>query len=100
MKNYRVKVRDDKAEFFEELLRYLDFLDYEKVEGFSEPRIYSNFEISDNYRKKNPESKTNEEFNIKVAGINESSFDSLREVMQKIDARRDSGKKQILPGNF
>jgi hypothetical protein len=32
MKHYRIKVRDDKAGFFEELLRYLDFLDYEYIQ--------------------------------------------------------------------
>jgi len=51
MKNYRVRVRDEKTAFFEELMRYLDFCDYESVEGFAEPRIYPGFEFKEKEKK-------------------------------------------------
>lgn len=89
MKNYRVKVRDDKAVFFEELMRYLDFLDYEKVEGFSEPRIYSSFEISPKNSKEAAGSKKGESDKSKSLQELNSGFGNLREVIEKIEAMRD-----------
>lgn len=93
MRNYRVKVRDDKAAFFEELMRYLDFLDYETVEGFSEPRIYSGFEIRPKSKKTTGESKNSGRSKDKLPFDPDSGFSSLREVMDKIDAMRDRSKK-------
>ncbi len=87
MIHYRIKVRDEKAPFFEELLRYLDFLDYEKVEGFSEPRIYANFELkskADSNKGKPVEVPRG----IKNSGGN--SADNLREVLSRIDKLRES----------
>ncbi len=93
MKNFRVKVRDDKADFFEELMRYLDFLDYEMVEGFSEPRIYPGFEIRANEKKGSAMSKNSGSLKEKLSSNAESHLDNLREVIQKIDAMRDKAKK-------
>ncbi|TCO09292.1 hypothetical protein [Natronoflexus pectinivorans] len=93
MKSYRVKVRDEKAEFFEELLRYLDFCDYEKVEGFAEPRIYPSFEI----RSKDGNHKQGSKNSVKGSGgkfaDTENSLENLREVMSRIDALRDRSRK-------
>ena len=104
MKHYRIKVRDDKVEFFEELLRYLDFLDYEQVESFSEPRIYANFEL----RARQEEEKKGTKRKTKSSGSsgdttkrgkgkgkeqNESSAESLREVLSRIDQMRDESRK-------
>ncbi len=100
MKHYRIKVRDDKSEFFEELLRYLDFLDYEQVEAFSEPRIYTNFELKaqqdkrgtvsmPNYHQKNtPSAKRSSKKEPE-----ESQAESLREVLARIDKMRDDARK-------
>jgi len=102
MKHYRIKVRDDKVEFFEELLRYLDFLDYEQVENFSEPRVYTNFEL----RARQDEEKkgTKQKFKSgrksdtsrsgKSKEENESSAESLREVLSRIDQMRDESRKK------
>ncbi|MFW6275826.1 MAG: hypothetical protein ACOC2M_04250 [bacterium] len=95
MKHYRIKIRDDKAAFFEELLRYLDFLDYEQVESFSEPRIYPNFELK---TREDKEDKTSgKKYSVSSKGKeNEgkgSSAESLREVLAKIDQIRDQSRK-------
>jgi hypothetical protein len=94
MKHYRIKVRDDKAGFFEELLRYLDFLDYEQVENFSEPRVYTNFELSAGQDKKKKPEKSPSRFTSPGKGDKqESSADSLREVLARIDKMRDQARK-------
>ncbi|WP_462318879.1 hypothetical protein [Marinilabilia sp.] len=95
MKHYRIKVRDDKATFFEELLRYLDFLDYEQVEGFTEPRIYSNFELRARPDKEKKTDKSRESaFHSKYGGGGEeSSGESLRDVLARIDKIRDQARK-------
>ncbi|MFO8002056.1 MAG: hypothetical protein R6U46_12485 [Marinilabilia sp.] len=98
MKHYRIKVRDDKVEFFEELLRYLDFLDYEQVENFSEPRIYNNFELK---ARDTEDPKGSKRKSKTLAGnkrgkekeSEESSAESLREVLSKIDQMRDESRK-------
>jgi hypothetical protein len=94
MKHYRIKVRDDKADFFEELLRYLDFLDYEQVEGFSEPRIYTNFELRARQDSdKKPEGTQDQILPSRRRNKQESSAESLREVLAKIDQIRDQARK-------
>jgi hypothetical protein len=95
MKHYRIKVRDDKAKFLEELLRYLDFLDYEEVENFSEPRVYTNFELKSGQEKKRKQGKIKEQSpSAKVKNNKqEASAESLREVMARIDQMRDQVRK-------
>jgi hypothetical protein len=95
MKHYRIKVRDDKADFFEELLRYLDFLDYEQVEGFSEPRIYTNFELRSRQDGDKKTEGTREQIfpSQRSSNKQESSADSLREVLAKIDQIREQSRK-------
>ncbi|MBN1925630.1 MAG: hypothetical protein JW798_07340 [Prolixibacteraceae bacterium] len=95
MKHYRIKVRDDKAVFFEELLRYLDFLDYEQVESFSEPRIYTNFELRSQKEKekKTNMSKDKAKYSGRKLEGQSSSSDSLREVLARIDQIRDQARK-------
>lgn len=93
MKNYRVKVRDEKAEFFEELLRYLDFCDYEKVEGFAEPRIYPSFEIRSQEKTQKGNPRNTGKNKEQLFSDPEKNLDSLREVMSRIDAMRDKNRK-------
>lgn len=97
MKHYRIKVRDDKATFFEELMRYLDFLDYEQVESFSEPRIYTNFELRPQKAKvmEQRSVSSKEKGRIKTVGdqAKSSSAESLREVLARIDQMRDQSRK-------
>jgi len=95
MKHYRIKVRSDKSEFFEELLRHLDFLDYEQVESFSEPRIYTNFELKSRQEKEKPMEQ--KEFQASRSTKKEkqsSSADSLKEVLARIDKMRDKARKE------
>jgi hypothetical protein len=96
MKHYRIKIRDDKAAFFEELLRYLDFLDYEQMESFSEPRIYTNFELKAREEKENKTGKTKNIGSSKGRHTEgqSSSAESLREVLAKIDQIRDQSRKR------
>ena len=96
MKHYRIKVRDDKSEFFEELLRYLDFLDYEQVEAFSEPRIYANFELKSQHDKSTHSKSESEKAHSRGGGQMEqedSTAESLREVLARIDKMRDEARK-------
>jgi hypothetical protein len=48
MKNFKVQVDKQKVAFFKELLDSLDFVSYEEMEVYSEPRVYpaADFEIS------------------------------------------------------
>ena len=85
-------MRDEKAAFFEELMRYLDFCDYESVESFSESRIYPGF----NFKGKEGDVKLSTKGKSKRSSgeaDNESNFNNLREVMAKIEAMRDKSKK-------
>ena len=47
MKNFKVKVDNNKAEFFKELMDSFKFVSYEEVDSFREPRVYpgGEFEI-------------------------------------------------------
>ncbi len=89
MKHFRIKVRDEKADFFEELLRYLDFLDYEQVDAFSEPRIYANFNLRPGEKKSPPKGKM-KDFSEGVKRASDSSTDDLREVLSRIDKLREN----------
>ena len=91
MKNYRVRVRDEKAAFFEELMRYLDFCDYEGVEGFAEPRIYPGFDFKAGNTESRSKSKAKSKDKDKMD--TESNLSNLREVMSRIDAMRDKNRK-------
>lgn len=92
MRNFRVRVRDEKAAFFEELMRYLDFCDYESVESFSESRIYPGFNFKEKEGEGKPGSKGKSKRSSGEAD-SESNFNNLREVMAKIEAMRDKSKK-------
>jgi hypothetical protein len=80
--------------FFEELMRYLDFCDYEQVEGFSEPRIYPGFEMSS---KDNHPKFTTKQHDVKGndnnAETQKEAMENLREVMTRIEAQRDRNRK-------
>ncbi|TLX70525.1 hypothetical protein E9993_22170 [Labilibacter sediminis] len=47
MKNFKVQVDNHQAEFFKQLMDRFDFVTYEEVDGFHEPRVYpaADFEI-------------------------------------------------------
>ena len=91
MMSYRVKVRAEKADFFEELLKHLDFCDYEKLDSVSEARIYPSFEIRSGNNKVQGKVKT--ESSGHIHNNSGDNLNNLREVMSRIDARRDRNRK-------
>ncbi len=105
MKNFKVKVDDAKGDFFTELLRSLDFVTFEEVDSFREPRVYpaAEFEIRSpqdtsvpTYKKgapgKNKMSKReNDDSQDKES--KKDSFSDIREVLSKIDALRSHSRR-------
>ncbi len=105
MKNFKVKVDDAKGDFFTELLRSLDFVSFEEVDSFREPRVYpaAEFEIRSpqdtsvpTFKKsapgKNKTSKSEKDGN-QNEGDKKDSFSDIREVLSKIEALRSHSKK-------
>ncbi len=91
MTNYRVRVRGEKADFFEELLKYLGFCDFEKVDDLSDDGIYPGFEIRSGDHKGQGRIKTESPGHFyNNSGDN---LNNLREVMSRIDAQRDRYRK-------
>ncbi len=105
MRNFKVKVDDAKGEFFKELLQNLDFVSFEEVDSFREPRVYpaAEFEIrspkdttSTTYKKSTSgkgKAAKGKESTSSEAQSRQDSFNDIREVMQKIDALRNHSKK-------
>jgi hypothetical protein len=88
MKSFKVQVQNSKADFFRELLRNLDFVDFEEVDGFYESRVYpgANFELRTHSRPA-PGDKP-------VSGVPSVTKDAdamanIRKVLSNIDAQRD-----------
>jgi hypothetical protein len=88
MKSFKVQVQNSKADFFRELLRNLDFVDFEEVDGFYESRVYpgANFELRTQSRPATTEKP--------VAGVPNVTKDAdamanIRKVLSNIDAQRD-----------
>ena len=90
MKNYRVRVTEEKMAFFEELMSYLDFCDYEGIEDTVESGAFGDVKHSKSGRKALSKDKIKPGPNV---GDTESKFANLREVMAKIEALRDKDKK-------
>lgn len=96
MKNYKVKVDDEKVEFFKELLNSLDFATFEEIEEKTEPRVYpaASFEIRSGSKVPHSASQgkagaTNEERKKSA----QSREDSLKDVLNKIEQLRKQGRK-------
>ncbi len=91
MRNYRVRVRGEKADFFEELLKHLDFCDFEKVDDLSDAGVYSGFDVRPGDHKVQGKIKTESPGHFyNNTGDN---LNNLREVMSRIDAQRDRYRK-------
>ena len=92
MKSFKVRVQNDKVQFFRELLKNLDFVDFEEVEGFHEPRVYpgANFEIHSKSGKKNIEEKK-----LQNISSEDNGLDSIRSVLNKIEEQRNRNKNRI-----
>ncbi len=102
MKNFKVKIDDEKADFFKELLKNLDFVSFEEVDSFHEPRIYpaADFEIrsprdpiSSSYDKLTRGSEDSQKKNVNDPSIRrKSALDDIRSVISNIDKLRDRSK--------
>jgi len=96
MKNYKVKVEDEKVKFFKELLSNLDFATFEELEETVEPRVYpaASFEI----RSSKGESKSTHPDQTAAQAEErkksaQSREDSLKDVLNKIEQMRNQGRK-------
>ncbi|TAJ12014.1 hypothetical protein DMA11_14575 [Marinilabiliaceae bacterium JC017] len=96
MKNFKVKVENGKADFFKELMKNLDFVEFEEVEAFHEPRIYpgANFEIRSQKAGASQISVPPGGIDISSEAGAAQSMDRLKEVLSKIDQMRDQSKKK------
>jgi hypothetical protein len=97
MKNFKVLVHNHKAEFFKELLRCLDFVEFEEVESFSEPRIYpgANFEIrpSAGANASQAAMLLSDKVSGKTAALsNEEKMENLRKALRQIDEQRSKNR--------
>ncbi|MBN2166787.1 MAG: hypothetical protein JW717_10965 [Marinilabiliaceae bacterium] len=89
MKSFRIKVQEDKVQFFYELLTYLGFVEFEQVEDYHEPRIYpgGNFEIRSGV------SSPDDKLKSKVSQKNDEGLDSIRKVLNQIEKQRNKNRK-------
>jgi hypothetical protein len=93
MKNFKVTVDDHKVEFFKTLLDHLDFVSYEEVDGFHEPRVYpaADFEIRSGNDKAS--AKENEKtVSSNDEKLSKDNFRDIRAVISQIDKIRDKSK--------
>jgi hypothetical protein len=97
MKNYKVRIREEKSEFFKELMKNLDFVEFEEVEAFNEPRVYpgANFELRSDQTEVSGRSTQpdREKRKPRVAASPEEEMQRLKDVMTRIDAIRDQNRK-------
>jgi hypothetical protein len=91
MKNFKVKVQNDKVQFFKELLTHLDFVEFEEMEVVAEPRVYpaTNFEIRPHKSLMN-ENLEKRKLN---SNLDEDGLESIRKVMSKIEEERNKNRK-------
>ena len=96
MKNYKVKVEDEKVKFFKELLSNLDFATFEELDETVEPRVYpaASFEIRSGKgesKPPHPDQAANQADERKKSA--QSREDSLKDVLNKIEQMRNQGRK-------
>ncbi len=93
MKHFEVKVQNSKVDFFIELLKQFEFLEFKEVEPVSEPRVYpgGKFEIrgkdkSESKPEMRPEAK-------KAIFSADPGLASIRKVMDEIERQRNISSK-------
>lgn len=94
MKDYRVRIRAERMGFFEELMNSLDFCDYERVEEIVGAMSNSNLESNPQQKKKVSKVKPKTRRQIDSSDYFGESIDNLREVISKIEARRDQNRRR------
>ena len=96
MKNYKVKVEDEKVKFFKELLSNLDFATFEELEETVEPRVYPGASFEIRSRKGDSRSTVPEQTAAQAEERKRSAQsreDSLKDVLNKIEKMRNQGRK-------
>ncbi len=90
MKNFKIQVDEQKVAFFKELLDSLDFVRYEEMEVYSEPRVYpaADFEISS--AKKASASSFNRSNENKLASKETLAADQEKEKMDALNNIRNA----------
>ncbi len=94
MKDYRVRIRAERMGFFEELMRSLDFCDYVRVEEEGGAMTNSRLKYLPQQEKKTSKSKSSGRRQIESPDNFRESVDNLREVISKIEARRDLNRRK------
>jgi len=98
MKNFKVKVDNNKAEFFKELMDSFKFVSYEEVDSFREPRVYpgGEFEIRSpkdttpiTYSMEKAGRKLEQESKGKPTQTREQSLEDIKKALSKIEALRN-----------
>ncbi len=93
MKNFKVQVDDEMADFFKQLLQSLNFARYEEVDTFHEPRIYpaANFEIRSRLSDDSFYTKEEDEKSEKQKSHDSLSerYSNLKDVISQIDKIRN-----------
>jgi len=93
MRDYRVRIRAERMVFFEELMRSLDFCDYERLEEPVGSMTTSNLKSHSRKEKKVSKVKLSNRNQIDSSDNFRESIDNLREVISRIDARRDQSRR-------
>lgn len=91
MRDYRVRIRVERIEFFEELMRSLDFCDYVRLDENVGATDHSNVKLRGSRQRasqkiKKDRTESNQNFS--------NDIDNIREVISKIEARRDESRRR------
>ncbi|MBN2744718.1 hypothetical protein [Breznakibacter xylanolyticus] len=90
MKSFKVQVHNNKAEFFKELMKNFDFVEFEEVDAFYEPRVYpgAQFEIRSNsaIATSAPQLPTSP----KVPPVPDEAIESLKKALSHINEIRQN----------
>ena len=98
MKNFKVLVSEGEVDFFKALLNKFDFVQYEQVESFAEPRVYpaADFEIrsvkDSSVQGKEERGIPNVNRKIEDEESKKDAMSDIRNVISQIDKMRDRSK--------
>ncbi len=95
MKNFKIQVNNNEVKFFMELLDRLDFVQYEPMDNFSEPRVYpaADFEIRSVKNDVNVEAEQASKPDVEeVEKSKKDALSEIRNVISQIDRLRDRTK--------
>jgi len=99
MKNFKIQVSDKEVIFFMELMDKLNFVQYEAVESFNEPRVYpgADFQIRSGKNQVDSEvdtvaQKTAKSIPEEMENSKKEALNNIRNVISLIDRQRDQTK--------